>query len=224
MVQTSPYHRGRAWTLMFVFLFVNLFSLFFCLSTLLNGWVHAHGILVKSFEFRNGFDILDRGSFVVVHPHSTLFVCHLVMQPQNIEIENTVKFAVFRHTRATVYTDQPKIWCERVHSCMPNLAMMSEEVCMGASKIQNLVKFAVSFPQGWCDALIQVKFSIEEHTTDSRSCAKIPPDQGRGNEYGLLNTLAAKLLNRSIQQWEKWNNNNTHTSKQCTWDTTTSDR
>jgi len=50
-----------------------------------------------------------------VHPDATLFVCHLVVQPQNIEIENTVKFAVFRHTRATVYTDQPKIWCERVH-------------------------------------------------------------------------------------------------------------
>jgi len=51
---------------MFIFLFV-------CLSvTLLNVRVCLPDFAMKALEYRNDFDALDRGRFVVVHPCSTL--------------------------------------------------------------------------------------------------------------------------------------------------------
>jgi len=51
---------------------------------------------IKTLEYRNSFDVfksLCRGSFMVVHPPST-------PPAENVEVENMVKFRVFRPLRA----------------------------------------------------------------------------------------------------------------------------
>jgi len=43
---------------------------------------------------------VDRGRFVDVHPPSALSLHLEVAPPQNVEVENAVKFGVFRHSGA----------------------------------------------------------------------------------------------------------------------------
>jgi len=78
---------------------------FVCLSvyvTLLNDRVCAHDFAMKPLEYKNKFSIpLDRRRFVVVHSHSTFYVCHQLVTSQNIIVQKTVKFGVFRHQNAT---------------------------------------------------------------------------------------------------------------------------
>jgi len=58
-----------------------------CLSvTLLNVRVCAPDFAMKALEYRNDFDALGRGRFVVVHPRSTLSDCCQLATTLNAEV------------------------------------------------------------------------------------------------------------------------------------------
>jgi len=60
---------------------------------------------MKALEYKNDFDAIDRGRFVVVHLCSTFSDCCQLATPLNAEVENMAKIWVFRRQRATAYTD-----------------------------------------------------------------------------------------------------------------------
>jgi len=64
---------------------------------------------MKTLEYRNDFDTLDRGRFVVVHPYSTFSDRRQLATSQNAEVNKMVKFGGFRRQRATKYTGRDKI-------------------------------------------------------------------------------------------------------------------
>ena len=80
------------------------------------------------------------------------------------------------------------------HLRVPNLALISKGVGMGASNFPKLVKLEVSrVQQGWLDAPVQVKFDVEEHTIRSLSqfvavvvWAPNIPKFGRSNSLFLV--------------------------------------
>ena len=79
---------------------------FFCLSvclfvTLLNVRVCAPDFAMKTLEYRNDFDVVDRGRFVVVHSCSTFADCCEMATPPNAEVQKTSKIGGFRRQRAT---------------------------------------------------------------------------------------------------------------------------
>jgi len=58
-------------------------------------------LAMKALEYRNDFDIIDRGRFVVVHPCSTFSDCCQLVTPLNAEVQKTAKLGVFGRQRAT---------------------------------------------------------------------------------------------------------------------------
>ena len=85
---------------------VEFFCLFVCLFvTLLNVRDCAPNFAMKVLEYRNDFDTLDRGRFVVVHTCSTLSDCCQLATPLNAEVQNMAKIwqklGVFRRQRTT---------------------------------------------------------------------------------------------------------------------------
>ena len=60
--------------------------------TLLNVRDCAPDFAMKALEYRNYFDPLDRGRFVVVHPRSTLSDCCQLATPLNAEVKNMAKY------------------------------------------------------------------------------------------------------------------------------------
>ena len=71
---------------------VEFFCLFVCVSvTLLNVRDCALDFAMKAFEYRNDFDTVDRGRFVVVHPCSTLSDCCQLATPLNGVIQKPQK-------------------------------------------------------------------------------------------------------------------------------------
>jgi len=81
---------------------VEFFFVFICLSvTLLNVRDCAPNFAMKALEYRNDFDTLDKGRFVVVHVCSNFLDCCQLATPQNAKVQKTTKFGVFRRQRAT---------------------------------------------------------------------------------------------------------------------------
>ena len=76
--------------------------LFVCLSvTLLNVRDCAPDFAMKASGYRNDFDALDRGRFVVVHPCSTLSDCCQLATTLNAEVKKIAKIGgFFRQQRA----------------------------------------------------------------------------------------------------------------------------
>jgi len=77
-----------------------------CLSlylsvTLLNVRDCAPDFAMKALEYRNDFDALDRGKFVVVHPHSTFSDFCQLATPVNAEVQKTAKIGGVRQQTAT---------------------------------------------------------------------------------------------------------------------------
>ena len=71
-----------------------------CLSvclfvTLLNVRDCAPDFAMKALEYRNDFDGLDRGRYVVVHSCSTLSDCRQLATTLNAEVQRTAKIGVF---------------------------------------------------------------------------------------------------------------------------------
>ena len=60
--------------------------------TLLNVRVCAPDFAMKALEYRNNFEPLDRGRFVVVHTCSTLSDCCQLATPLNAEVQNMAKY------------------------------------------------------------------------------------------------------------------------------------
>jgi len=81
-------------------------SFFVCWSvclfvTLLDVRDCAPDFAMKVLEYKNDFDALDRGRFVVVHPCSTLSDYCQLATTLNAEVQTTAKIGVFRQQRAT---------------------------------------------------------------------------------------------------------------------------
>ena len=53
---------------------------------------------MKALEYRNDFDTLDRGRFVVVHPCSTLSDCCQLATTLNAEVQKIAKIGGFSPT------------------------------------------------------------------------------------------------------------------------------
>ena len=75
---------------------VEFFCLSVCLSVcpsrFLNVRVCAPDFAMKALEYRNDFDALGRGRFVVVHSCSTLSDCCQLATPLNAEVQNMAKY------------------------------------------------------------------------------------------------------------------------------------
>ena len=75
---------------------VVFFCLFVCLFvTLLNVKDCAPNFAMKALEYRNDFDTVGRGRFVVVHSCSTFSDCCQLATPLNPEVQKPAKMWVF---------------------------------------------------------------------------------------------------------------------------------
>ena len=86
---------------------------------------HRGDTLHQPLEYRNNFIPLDTGRFVVLHRHSTYFVCHQLMTSQNVKVQKTVKLGGFTtqmqennltKTKFGMYT--------RTHFSVPNFVLI----------------------------------------------------------------------------------------------------
>ena len=68
---------------------------FVCLSACL--FVCAPDFAMKALEYRNDFDAVDRGRFVVVHPCLTFSDCCQLATPLNAEVQKPAKIVFFRN-------------------------------------------------------------------------------------------------------------------------------
>jgi len=59
----------------------------------------AYDFAMKALEYRNEFDTLDRGRFVVVHPCTTFSDCRQLATPQNAEVKKAAKNCFFSAAR-----------------------------------------------------------------------------------------------------------------------------
>jgi len=109
------------------FLSVCLFvCLFVCLSvclfvTLLNVRDFAPDFAVKALEYRNDFDFVGYGRFVVVHPCSAFLDCCQLATALNAEVQKWLKLGFFSNRRNLACTRVP-----RVCYSTPNLALIGK--------------------------------------------------------------------------------------------------
>ena len=79
----------------------NVFFVSVCLFVMLfNVRDCAPDFAMKALEYRNNFEPLDRGRFVVVHTFSTLSDCCQLSTTLNAEVQKIAKIGGYRRQRA----------------------------------------------------------------------------------------------------------------------------